>query len=355
MLRRLFNSCLLRPIDLPPSSEDMEVIGTFNPGAVATNDGVVILVRVAERPIERRSGFTALPYWDLESGRASAEWVCDSDLMPLDVRVVQRKSDGLVRLTFISHLRVIRSRDGRSIDSIAGARFDPLSTFEEFGVEDPRITPVNGIFYFTYVAVSRHGVATALASTKDFTSFERHGIIFPPENKDVLLFPEKVGGQYRALHRPNGATPFTRPEIWTASSPDLKNWGSHEPLLSGEEEWALGRIGGGVPPLRTEQGWLELYHGNNRRVASVGIGTYCAGALLLDLGNPGRVVGRSGVIMAPETEFERNGFVPNVVFPTGAVELEDTLLVYYGAADTNMGVVEFSRRELLDAINEADH
>jgi beta-1,2-mannobiose phosphorylase / 1,2-beta-oligomannan phosphorylase len=353
MLQRLFNSCLLRPLDLPPSRDDMEVIGVFNPGAIATDDGVVILARVAERPLEQRPGFTALPYWDFQAGHAATEWVPESELTPLDVRVVKSKRDALVRLTFISHLRVLRSKDGRSLDSVAGARIEPADQLEEYGVEDPRITLIDGVYYITYVAVSRHGVSTALASTTDFKTFKRHGIVFPPENKDVLLFPEKIGGQFRALHRPNGATPFTSPEMWIASSPDLRNWGGHEPLLRGSEDWALGRIGGGAPPFRTPRGWLELYHGNNRRSADTGIGTYCAGALLLDLDRPQRIIGKSGVIMAPQTEFERNGFVPNVVFPTGVIEQGETLLVYYGAADTSMGVVEFSRRELLAAIGSA--
>ena len=104
-------------------------------------------------------------------------------------------------------------------------RFLPDSEMEEFGVEDPRITALGGRYYFTYVAVSRHGAATALASTTDFRQFERHGIIFCPENKDVVLFPEQVGGEFVALHRPNAATPFCRPEMWVARSPDLVRLG----------------------------------------------------------------------------------------------------------------------------------
>src|SRR5439155_3619406 len=137
-------------------------------------------------------------------------------MTPVDVRVVKRKRDNLVRLNFISHLRVARSKDGHSIDSADGAIFGPANQYEEFGVEDPRITRIGDTFYITYVAVSRHGVATALASTRDFKSFQRHGIIFSPENKDVVLFPEKISGTYHALHRPAGSAPFTKPEMWMA-------------------------------------------------------------------------------------------------------------------------------------------
>src|SRR5438445_8699940 len=114
-LRRLFNKCLLRPGDLKPSRDDLEVVGTFNPGAIATEKGVVILVRVAEQARERRQGQTAFPRWDAQSRRIVIDWENDNELTAVDVRVVRRTHDGLVRLTFISHLQVVHSRDGRSV------------------------------------------------------------------------------------------------------------------------------------------------------------------------------------------------------------------------------------------------
>ena len=166
------------------------MIGAFNPGTIATAEGVVILVRVAEQPAEHRQGQTGFPRWDIEAGRVVTDWESNTELNTVDVRVAKRKRDGLVRLTFTSHLRVIYSRDGRSIDSLSDSWFKPANEYEEFGVEDPRITQMGDNYYITYVAVSRHGAAAALASSKDFKSFERHGIIFCPENKDVVLFPE---------------------------------------------------------------------------------------------------------------------------------------------------------------------
>jgi beta-1,2-mannobiose phosphorylase / 1,2-beta-oligomannan phosphorylase len=353
MLQRRFNKCLLRPSDFKPSQDDLEVIGAFNPGAVATERGVVLLVRVAEQAAERRRGQTALPRWDTPSGRVALDWENNNELQPLDIRVVRRKRDGLVRLTFTSHLRVVYSRDGRTIDSLEGARFDPANEYEEFGVEDPRLSRMGERFYFTYVAVSRHGAATALASTKDFRSFEKHGIIFCTENKDVVLFPEKIAGQYHALHRPNGATPFTKPEIWLASSPDLIHWGRQQFFLGGSTAWDIGRIGAGTPPFRTAKGWLEIYHGNSRSEEDQGIGTYSGGVLLLDLEHPRRILGASGQILVPETDYERQGFVPNVVFPTGIVQQDDSLLIYYGAADTCAAVVELSLSEVLNSMSQA--
>jgi len=241
-------------------------------------------------------------------------------------------------------------RDGRSIVSLDVSWFKPATEYEEFGVEDPRITRIGNTFYITYVAVSRHGAGTALASTRDFKSFERHGIIFCPENKDVVLFPEKIAGQYYAFHRPTTATPFAKPEMWLASSPDLVHWGKHEHFLGGGEMWDIGRVGAGTPPLRTAKGWLEIYHGNSRDQEDAGIGTYSGGVLLLDSQDPRRILGAAGQVFVPETDYERKGFVPNVVFPTGIVEQGETVLVYYGAADTYTAVVEFSLREITDLL-----
>src|SRR6266446_3897362 len=285
MLPRLFNKCLLRPADLPPSRDDFEVIGVFNPGAILTKNGVVLLVRVAERPKERRPGYLPLPRVDAATRNVVVDWIREDEVTLRDQRLVKRKQDGLARLTFISHLRVISSRDGRSIDSIEGSRFEPSTECEEYGVEDPRITQIGENFYITYVAVSRHGAATALASTTDFKSFTRHGVIFYPENKDVVLFPRKIDGEFYALHRPNAATPFTKPEMWIASSPDLLLWGCHRPFLGGTDASDIGRIGAGTPPIQTPEGWLEIYHGNSRREEDLGIGTYSGGLLLLDLDN----------------------------------------------------------------------
>jgi predicted GH43/DUF377 family glycosyl hydrolase len=351
LLKRLDERLLLRPGDLEPTREDFEVVGVFNPGAIRTPDGVILLVRVAERPRERRPGFTASPRWQPGEG-LTIDWLPDDAIEVLDPRVVRRKADGLVRLTFISHLRVVRCGDGRSVQSLAGARFLPDSHMEEFGVEDPRITALGDRYYFTYVVVSRHGAATALASTADFRRFERHGIVFCPENKDVVLFPEKVGGEYVALHRPNAATPFCRPEMWVARSPDLVRWGGHECLHGGDAEWETGRVGAGTPPVSVEDGWLEIYHGNRRPSRPGEVGRYSTGLLLLDRDDPARILRRTvGSVFEPTAEFEREGFVPEVVFPTGIVEEGDSYLVYYGAADSCTAVVEFSRSEVLEALS----
>lgn len=349
MIRRLSNTCLCRPGDLRPSRDDLEIVGTFNPGAIAYGDDVILLVRVAERPRERRKSHTALPRWQAGAG-LTVDWIADVDIDTPDARVVRRKRDGLVRLTFVSHLRVLRSRNGKTIDREDKVRFEPQGEFEEFGVEDPRITCIGDTYWITYVAVSRHGPATALASTTDFQTFVRHGVIFPIDNKDVVLFPETIDGSFVALHRPVGGTQFTQPEIWLARSADLLHWGRHEVLFGGESGWDAGRVGAGAPPIRTPNGWLEIMHGSGKP-AGGGVGTYSAGAILLDLDEPHRVIRKSPEpILAPEADFERRGFVPNVVFPTGIVDRGESVLVYYGAADTVSAVAEFSKDEILAAM-----
>jgi predicted GH43/DUF377 family glycosyl hydrolase len=140
--------------------------------------------------------------------------------------------------------------------------------------------------------------------------------------------------------------------MWLACSPDLTHWGKNEHFLGSSDRWDVGRIGAGTPPLRTNRGWLEIYHGNSRREEDKGIGAYSAGVVLMDAHEPRRIIGVSGQMFVPETDYERNGFVPNVVFPTGIVEQGEKLLVYYGAADTCTAVVEFSLEEMLALLKE---
>ncbi|MEX0776549.1 MAG: glycoside hydrolase family 130 protein [Phycisphaeraceae bacterium] len=376
MLERLSTHLLLSPSDMPPSSEQMRVVSVFNPGVIDTNDGVVMLVRVAEAVAQRRAGHVGLPRWDVSHNGAPAriviDWVAQDDLVHIDPRVVEGKADGLTRLTFTSHLRVVRlGKDGRSVDKQALAeapRFVPATAMETYGVEDPRISRLGDVYYFTYVAVSRHGACTAMASTTDFVRFKRHGVIFPAENKDVVLFPRKISGAYVALHRPNPRTHFARPEMWLAWSSDLVHWGHHQVLMSdaaphraaagaesSKADWRIGRVGAGCPPVETRAGWLEIYHGNDKPAGSASheVGAYVAAAVLIDRDNPRKVLAMAPEpIMRPEADFERTGFVPNVVFPTGIIERGDRYQVYYGAADACTGVVEWDKDSLLALLGQ---
>ena len=354
---------LLKPADVPASLERWEVVGAFNPGAAVLDGRVVLLVRVAERPAQRRPGYVGLPRWEPAIAsrgvwRPVVDWVAEEELEPVDPRVVRWKQDGTVRLTFTSHLRVVHCGQGTAVERL-GAAWTPAEPYEAYGIEDPRITWLDGRYWITYVAVSEHGAATALASTSDFETFQRHGVIFPPENKDVALFPERIGDKYFALHRPNGATPFTAPEMWVAASEDLVHWGEHRPLSSAATEraasetaagWRTGRVGGGCPPVRVGDRWLEIYHGNQRPRGAGEVGRYVGAAMWLDAQQPWRIVrSEPRPWLQPSEPYERQGLVSEVVFPTGLVQHGGRVLVYYGAADSATAVAEAPAETLFEA------
>jgi predicted GH43/DUF377 family glycosyl hydrolase len=139
--------------------------------------------------------------------------------------------------------------------------------------------------------------------------------------------------------------------MWVARSTDLIHWGRHESLHGGDAEWETGRVGAGTPPVRVDGGWLEIYHGNRQPTRPGEVGRYSTGLLLLDPENPARILRRTaGSVFEPTADFERVGFVPDVVFPTGIVECDDSYLVYYGAADSSTAVVEFSVSEIRSAL-----
>ena len=353
MIERQFTQCMIRPSDLEPMTEHTQVVGTFNPGVAAYNGEVVLLVRVVEQPTQHREGFVASPGFGT-GGEFGIDWF-ETETMDLsDPRKYVSKDTGITRLRFFSYLRLYYSKDGRTIDR-EGPCVLPDTRYEEYGIEDPRITRIDDTYYITYVGVSRHGVATCLMSTRDFDTFERHGIIFVPENKDVLLFPERIGDQYLAMHRPVPSMRFRPPEMWLARSTDLIHWGGHEQFLGPEMHWGCSRIGGGTPPIRTSRGWLTIYHGSKVVETELEdergerpVGTYTAGTLLLDLDDPSRIIGSSPEpIMEPTEDFEIGGYVANVVFPTGIIERDDLLYVYYGAADQNTAVTAYKRDDIM--------
>jgi len=332
------------------SQHGTEVIGVFNPAVVAIGNERVMLARVAERPVEKHAGWTPLPYWT-PTGEIAVDWVRDEERIHLDARVVAMKANGNLRLTSVSHFQLFRATNSDSQTWEFASMLLPHGALEEYGIEDPRITKINDTYWITYVAVSRSGAATALISSTDLVTFRRHGIIFPCENKDVVLFPASIAGDYVALHRPNPRSHFSPPQIWLARSPDLIHWGRHEMLLGGVHAWEGDRVGGGTPPLLCDEGWLTLYHGSRRSQLPGTVGQYCAGALLLDRDDPGRVLARSNEpIMQPVTDFETEGFVPNVVFPTAMLDLGEHLQIFYGAADTCVATIRFSKQAVLESL-----
>ena len=185
-----------------------------------------------------------------------------------------------------------------------------------------------------------------MIQTRDWKSFDRKGMVLPPHNKDCAIFGEKINGKYFALHRPSSPQ-LGGNYIWLAESYDLLHWGHHQCIATTRAmSWDSARIGAGAAPIKTPQGWLEIYHGANADHR------YCLGALLLDLTDPSKVLGRSEYpIMEPTASYESTGFFGNVVFTNGHIVEGDTIRMYYGASDEVICGAEFSIKEILGTLS----
>ncbi len=322
---------LLTPETVKPSRPDFKVDGIFNCGAVKIGGETLLLCRVAESVRTGEDGVVGIP---LAGGKGEGLRIVrlvkaeHPELNFSDPRGVRYCSGGTAYLTSLSHLRVARSADGEHFTVDERPTVLPEATYESWGMEDPRITEIDGVYYINYTAVSETGAATALLSTTDFLHFERRGLIFLPENKDVAIFPEKIGGRYLAFSRPSPGG-IGRPGIWLSESDDLLHWGRHRHFYSGEAgDWEGGKVGGGAPPIRTGRGWVKIYH------AVSGEGRYCLGAMLLDAENPAKILAKSPCpLLQPDEIYEQEGFFGNVVFSCGCILEDGVFRIYYGAAD----------------------
>ncbi len=206
--------------------------------------------------------------------------------------------------------------------------------YEEYGVEDLRICPIEGTYLLTYSAYSRHGVRIALARTDDFQSVERISLITEADYRNVVIFPEKIGGRYVRLDRPHSEiSPWS---IWISYSPDLVHWGDARLVMRPVQyHWDEMKIGPGATPFRTSRGWLHIYHGV---FPTMDGSVYRLGVALHDLDDPSKIIGVcDDWILQPEDPWEVTGYVHNVVFTCGAVPEEDgTVKIYWGGADTVM-------------------
>jgi len=251
-----------------------------------------------------------------------------------------------------SHLCAARSKNG-----IDGWVIDPQPTLlpnpaqypeELWGIEDPRITYVEEIrrYVIAYTAFGKSGPGVALASTEDFRSFERHGLVMQPDDKDAALMPRRVNGNFALIHRPmydSGA------HVWISFSPDLQNWGSHQLMLQARKGawWDANKVGLSPPLIETPEGWLMLYHGVRHTAGGC---LYRLGLALFDLEKPDVCLARGDSWMfGPEAPYEREGDVGNVAFPCGLTigTDGDTIFLYYGAADTSIALATGSLRGLM--------
>ena len=336
---------VIEPDQIAPYKNNFEVIGVFNTAVARLGDEVILLLRVAESPIGEHPDLELTAVYDVNVGDIVLKEFSkdDAGIDFSDPRITITPKGKF--LTSISHLRIARSKDGVNFRVEDTPALFPENEYETFGIEDPRITFIDGIFYITYVGVSPAGIVTCLASTKDFVSFERHGVIFCPDNKNVVLFPQRIEGKFYALHRPS-ASLFEKHQMWIAESPDLINWGNHRYLMGNRPGlWDGLKIGPGAAPFKIDAGFLEIYHGadeNNR---------YCLGAVLLDSRQPWKVIARSQQpILQPETDYEIKGFFGNVIFSCGLLCEDDVLKIYYGVADTSIAYAELPVEQVLKSL-----
>jgi beta-1,2-mannobiose phosphorylase / 1,2-beta-oligomannan phosphorylase len=267
---------------------------------------------------------------------------------------------------YISRIGYASSTDGYLFNRRKEIALAPYEEYEKYGIEDPRLVEIDHQIYVSYVVLSNYVsqrpiASTALATTTDFISYTRLGIITSKgsDNKDVVLFPQNMNRQqlpneterimYLFLHRPSSwigsKYGVDRPSIWLGEGNSLTKFEKHTLLIKPEQQWEMLKVGAGPPPIKTKHGWLLIYHGvDNDHV-------YRAGAALLDLKDPGKVLGRTTQpILEPKEPYEKNGDVNNVVFPTGASVRDAKLFVYYGAADKVCCVATADLENLVDHV-----
>jgi len=335
---------LLKPADLKPGIEGMEIVCLLNPGVFKYDGKIWLLLRVAERP-KQIAGKISFPVYNVKGEIEILNFdKNDPDLDASDPRVINYKKKDY--LTTLSYLRLVNSTDGIHFSEPAG--YPPIfgqGNLETFGIEDCRVATMDDGFSLSFTEVSEFGVGVGLIRTRDWKSFKREGMIFPPHNKDCALFEEKINGKYFALHRPSS------PElggnyIWIAESPDRIHWGRHHCIATSRPGmWDSARVGAGGAPIRTEKGWLEIYHGANSDHR------YCLGALLLDINDPTLVLARSSSpIMEPVQTYEQTGFFGNVVFTNGHYVEGDRISMYYGASDEVICGANLSITEILSTL-----
>ena len=345
MAKRFINNPILTTKDIIPSQPGLMVECVLNPGVFQFEGKTWLLLRVAERPVQKE-GMISFPVLREDGSMEILEFEKNDPHLNLsDARMVGYKDR--TYLSTISHLRLVCSDDG--IHFYEPQDF-PTKIFgqgplETFGIEDSRVGLLEGTYHLTYTQVSENGVGVGFMHTRDWKIFSREGMIIPPHNKDCALFEEKIGGEYYCLHRPSGIA-LGGNFIWIASSPDLLHWGRHRCILRTREgRWDSARVGAGASPIKTKKGWLEIYHGADEH------NRYCLGAVLLDLNDPSRVLARSqDPIFEPVADYERTGFFGNVVFTNGHLVNGDEITMYYGASDEVICGATLSIEDILSDI-----
>lgn len=226
---------------------------------------------------------------------------------------------------------------------------DPnFKKYAESMIYDPRVTKIADVYYMIHAAHSGHTCRLSLVKTEDFKKFHWMGFISETDNRNGVLFPEKINGLYARLDRPN--TGCDTGDIWISYSPDLIFWGRSECVFRNYEgiRWAWTKIGPGATPIKTPKGWLVIFHGVRTQCRAHFV--YQLGVCLLDLNDPSKVRAMADdAILIPEEQYELVGQTPSVVFTCGAVtEDNGEIKLYYGGADTVQCVATTSVERLIE-------
>jgi len=278
---------------------------------------------------------------------------------------------GTIREDDIVHI-LYRAVEGENFSTIGYAKLDQYGKVlerrpepvikretdqEKQGCEDARIVKFEDTYYIFYTAYNGTTVRVAAASTTDFFTYKKHGVIIPDvNNKDAMIFPETINNKVILIHRVEPNIQFAYfDSIEQMLAGDENYWKKYLnridefTVMRPEFDWEYSKIGAGAPPIKTARGWLLIYHGVDKNLV------YRAGAALLDLEDPTKVIGRLPYpILEPERKYELQGDVPNVVFPEGTALFDDELLVYYGGADKVIAMASVNINELLDALEKED-
>jgi len=317
-LRRYSNNPIIEPKNIPNISPDIiDATSVFNPGAIKFNDKILLMLRVQNRARET--------YFIMAES---------DDGIDFEIADEYIKWEGLEKVNEkIYHLY------------------------------DPRITKIGNEYYIMFAMDIKSGCFLGLGKTDDFKKFEFLGIVSEEDNRNGVLFPEKVNGKYLRLDRPNKNQlvdgPLTGSEIWLSESNDLLNWKPFKKIISGRNHYWDELIGAGPPPVKTAKGWLCIYHGIALHYQPI----YQAGVMLLNLKDPSKLIARGRFnILEPRELYETVGQVPNVVFPTGIIVdefddngfaiLESSVKLYYGATDTVIGLAISTIQELIEKCYE---
>lgn len=332
---RNYRNPLIKPADVESIYQGFEVLSVFNAAVTKFKGQTILLLRIALRPINDNPKVVKTAVYDCESKKIVTKTFDKNDGHNdfSDPRLIVTNRGTF--LTSISHLQIARSSDGVHFKLDENCFMASANEYEAFGLEDPHITYIDNEFLISYVSVSSFGVTTSLAITKDFKQVERKGVIFCPENRDVVIFPDKINDKYAAIHRPLSPL-FARGDIWLSQSDDLQNWGEHKRLEGFKcDEWNCQKIGASCVPFLVDEGWLLIYHGVDE------LDRYSIGAMLLDKKCPQKVIAKTNEpILIAETEYEKTGIFRNVVFSCGAILDDGIIKIYYGAADKYLCLAE---------------